>query len=344
MTLTIRRDVSLETRNTFGIAARARCFARIEAIEDLHALRERPEWIAGPRLILGGGSNLLFTRDFDGLVAHIALTGREYLGDDGDHRLVAAAAGENWDAFVRHTLQEGWPGLENLALIPGSVGAAPVQNIGAYGVELVERFAYLDAFDLASGRVTHMSADDCDFGYRDSVFKRELRGRVVITRVVFRLPKRWKPRIDYGDVRATLEQRSIARPTAIEVADAVTAIRRAKLPDPAVIGNAGSFFKNPIVNAEVFDAIRANEPDAVGYRQADGRVKLAAAWLIDRCDWRGRSLPSGSGRAAVHESQALVLVNRGGATGAEVLALASAIVDSVAARFGVALEPEPVIV
>ena len=344
MTFTIQRDVSLKPFNTFGIAVRARCFARIEAIEDLRALRERPEWSEGPRLILGGGSNLLFTQDFDGLVAHVALTGREDLGDEGDHHLVAAAAGENWDAFVRHALREGWPGLENLALIPGSVGAAPVQNIGAYGVELVERFAWLEAFDLESGGVTHMSADECGFGYRDSVFKRELRGRVVITRVVFRLPKRWEPRVTYGDVRAVLQERGIDRPTALEVADVVTAIRRAKLPDPAVVGNAGSFFKNPIVTLGVFDAIRASEPSAVGYRQADGRVKLAAAWLIDRCGWRGRSLSGSSGRVAVHDRQALVLVNRGGATGAEVLALASAIQESVAERFGVALELEPVVV
>ena len=344
MTLTIQRDVSLETLNTFGIAVRSRCFARIESIEDLRALRERPEWNEGPRLILGGGSNLLFTQDFDGLVAHVALTGREYLGDEGDHRLVAAAAGENWDAFVRHTVREGWPGLENLALIPGSVGAAPVQNIGAYGVELFERFAWLEAFDLASGRVNRMSADACGFGYRDSVFKRELRERVVITRVVFRLPKRWEPRTEYGDVREMLDERGIDRPSALDVACVVTAIRRAKLPDPAVIGNAGSFFKNPIVTGEVFDAIRADEPGAVAHRQADGRVKLGAAWLIDRCGWRGRSLLGSSGRAAVHDRQALVLVNRGGATGAEVLALASAIQQSVAERFGVALEPEPVVV
>ena len=344
MALALQRDVSLEALNSFGIAARARFFARIETIEDLRALRERAEWNDRPRLILGGGSNLLFTGDFDGLVVHVALAGREYLGDDGAHHLVAACAGENWDAFVRHTLREGWPGLENLALIPGSVGAAPVQNIGAYGVELVERFAWLECFDLATGRIARMNADDCGFAYRDSAFKSELRERVVITRVVFGLPKRWEPRVGYGDVRAMLETRAIAEPTARDVADVVTAIRRAKLPDPAVTGNAGSFFKNPIVTAQGFDAIRAREPGAVGYPQDDGRVKLAAAWLIDRCGWRGRSLPGASGRAAVHDRQALVLVNRGGATGAEVLALASAIQEGVAERFGVTLEPEPVIV
>ena len=344
MPLTIQRDVSLESFNTFGIAARARHLARIETIEDLRALHQRPEWSDGPRLILGGGSNILFTRDFDGMVVHVAFPGYEYLDDDGVHHLVAAAAGENWDAFVRHTLREGWPGLENLALIPGSVGAAPVQNIGAYGVELVERFAWLEGFEIASGELIRMSADDCRFAYRDSVFKRDLRERIVITRVVFRLPKRWEPRIDYGDVRAMLEERSIRNPVAQDVADVVTAIRRARLPDPGVTGNAGSFFKNPIVCEQVFDAIRANEPGAIGYRQPDARVKLAAAWLIDRCGWRGTSLPGSSGRAAVHDRQALVIVNRGGATGTEVLALASAIQESVAKRFDVALEPEPVIV
>ena len=345
MTLTIERDVSLATLNTFGIAARARYLARIESVVDLRALLDRPEWREGPRLILGGGSNILFTRDFEGLVVHIALRGREDdLGEDGDHVLVAAAAGENWDAFVRHTLRQGRPGLENLALIPGSVGAAPVQNIGAYGVELAERFAYLDAFDLASGNVVRMNADECGFAYRDSVFKRELRERVVITRVAFRLPKCWEARVEYGDVAAMLAKRAIEHPTAIEVADIVTAIRRAKLPDPATLGNAGSFFKNPIVTLDVFDAIRACDAEAVGYPQADGRIKLAAAWLIERCGWRGRSLPDSNGRAAVHDRQALVLVNRGGATGAEVLALASAIADNVGERFGVRLEPEPVVV
>jgi UDP-N-acetylmuramate dehydrogenase len=272
----------------------------------------------------------------------VATTGVRHLGDDGSAHLVAVEAGESWDGFVRSSLAAGWPGLENLALIPGSVGAAPVQNIGAYGIELAERFAWLEVLDLATGRVATMDAPACAFGYRDSVFKRALRDRVAIVRVVFRLPLRWAARLEYADVAARFADDPT--PSAIDVADAVRAIRRAKLPDPRVVGNAGSFFKNPVVDAAIFDALRAREPAIVGHAQADGRVKLAAAWLVDRCGWKGRSLAGGSGRAAVHDRQALVLVNRGGATGAEVVALAAAIRDDVADRFGVVLESEPTIV
>lgn len=341
---TIQRDVPLAPFNTFGIAATARHFARIESLDALRALREDPLWIDGPRLVVGGGSNLLFTHDFDGLVVHIATRGHAHLGDDGHAHLVAVEAGENWDAFVRESVRRGWPGLENLALIPGSIGASPVQNIGAYGVELVERFAWLEALDVDSGELLRLDATACAFGYRDSVFKHALRERAIITRVVFRLPLQWEPRLAYADVAARLRALSTDRPSASDVVDVITAIRRDKLPDPAVVGNAGSFFKNPVVDAATWDAIRAVEPDAVGHAQADGRVKLAAAWMIDRCGWRGRSLPGSNGRAAVHERQALVLVNRGGATGSDVLDLASAVGDSVRARFGVALEPEPTIV
>lgn len=341
---TLQRDVPLAPFNTFGIAATARHFARVESLEALLALRKDPLWHDGPRLVVGGGSNVLFTRDFDGLVLHIASRGHAHLGDDGRAHLVAVAAGENWDAFVRESVRRGWPGLENLALIPGSIGASPVQNIGAYGIELAERFAWLEALDVESGELLRIDAAGCGFGYRDSVFKHALRERVIITRVIFRLPIQWEPQLVYADVAARLRQASIDRPTASDIVDVVTAIRRDKLPDPAVVGNAGSFFKNPIVDAATYDAIRAAEPDAVGHAQVDGGVKLAAAWMIDRCGWRGRSLPGSNGRAAVHDRQALVLVNRGGASGADVLALASAVRDSVHARFDVTLEPEPLIV
>jgi UDP-N-acetylmuramate dehydrogenase len=340
----IQHDIPLGPLNTFGIAVRARHFVRIESADGLRALRDDPLWSHAPRFVLGGGSNVLFTRDFDGLVVHIAIKGITHLGVDGGAHLVAASAGEDWDGFVRTTVRNGWPGLENLALIPGSVGAAPVQNIGAYGIELASRFACLEAFDPDTGETTRMDARACGFGYRDSVFKRELRGRAVITRVVFRLPTRWTPMRSYADVAARLDASAIAEPTPQQMVDAVTAIRREKLPDPAVIGNAGSFFKNPVVSAEAFDAIRAIDGDAVGHRESDGRVKLAAAWLIDRCGWRGWSLPGSNGRAAVHDRQALVLVNRGLATGADVLDLAAAIRASVAEHFAVNLEPEPQIV
>ena len=337
--------MSCSRRSTrFGIAARAKRFVHIDSVDALRELRDSAAWTDGRRLVVGGGSNLLFTRDFDGLVVHVATRGHESLGDDGRDRLIAVAAGESWDGFVRTSLAAGWPGLENLALIPGSVGAAPVQNIGAYGLELAERFAWLDALDADTGEMLRLDADACAFGYRDSVFKRAYRERAIITRVVFRLPLVWEPRVTYADLVESLRRRSIADPSATQIADLVTAIRREKLPDPAVVGNAGSFFKNPLVDAATCAALRAREPGLVAHPQADGRFKLAAAWLIDRCGWRGRSVAGSSGRAAVHERHALVLVNRGGANGAEVLALADAIRDSVGQRFGVALETEPLIV
>ena len=341
---TLQSDVLLTSFNTFGIAARAKRFVRIETLDALRRLRESTAWTDGRRLIVGGGSNILFTQDFDGLVVHMATQGHEDLGDDGRDRLVAVAAGMSWDGFVRTSLAAGWPGLENLALIPGSVGAAPVQNIGAYGLELAERFAWLETFDPESGAVDRLDASACAFGYRDSVFKHALRGRAIITRVVFRLPLRWEPRLTYKELVDRLAREAIVDPSALQIADCVTAIRREKLPDPAVVGNAGSFFKNPLVDAATCAALRAREPTMVAHAQPDGRYKLAAAWLIDRCGWRGRSVAGSSGRAAVHDRHALVLVNRGGANGGEVLALAEAIRADVQERFGVALEPEPLIV
>ena len=340
----IRSDVPLTSLNTFGIAARARRFVRIDTVDQLRALYASPVWTEGPRLVIGGGSNILFTQDFDGLVVHVATRGHEDLGDDGRVRLIAVAAGESWDGLVRTTLAAGWPGLENLALIPGSVGASPVQNIGAYGLELAERCAWVETFDARSGEITRLDAGACAFGYRDSIFKHDLREHAIITRVVFALPLRWAPRLTYAELADRLARQGIVDPDATQIADCVTAIRREKLPDPSVTGNAGSFFKNPLVDAATCEALRAREPTLVAHRQADGRFKLAAAWLIDRCGWRGRSVAGSSGRAAVHERHALVLVNRGGATGAEVLALADAIRADVLDRFGVALESEPLIV
>lgn len=335
----IQRDFPLTSFNTFGIAVRARRFVGVESIDELRELRERPEWNDGRRLILGGGSNILFTSDFDGLVVHVATRGHEYLGDDGHHHLVAVEAGESWDGFVRDSLRAGWPGLENLAWIPGTVGAAPVQNIGAYGLELAERLAAVEVMDAASGAMSRIDTADAGFGYRDSVFKHGLRERAIITRVVFRLPLAWQPRLTYAELVKRLA--SVSSPDPEQIADAVTAIRREKLPDPAVAGNAGSFFKNPTIDADTYEALASRHPDIVAH-PVDGGYKLAAAWLIDRCGWRGRAL-DGS-KAAVHDRHALVLVNRGGASGAEVLALATAIREDVAERFGIELQPEPLIV
>ncbi|AHI64509.1 UDP-N-acetylmuramate dehydrogenase [Burkholderia thailandensis] len=333
-------DYSLRAHNTFGFDVRARVAARIGSPEQFASLARDPRVAGLDALVLGGGSNVLFTRDFDGLVLLDEIRGRALAREDDDAWYVEAGGGENWHAFVEWTLAEGMPGLENLALIPGTVGAAPIQNIGAYGIEMKERFASLRAVELATGEIVEFDAARCAFGYRDSFFKREGRGRFAIVSVTFRLPKMWAPRLGYADVARELAARGIdaSRASARDVFDAVVAIRRAKLPDPLELGNAGSFFKNPVIDAHAYAALRAREPDVASYPQPDGRMKLAAGWLIDRCGWKGRAL----GAAAVHDRQALVLVNRGGASGADVLALARAIQRDVLERFGVELEMEPV--
>ena len=334
-----RRDVALDRLNTFGLPARAAWFATVTDPAALAAWVQAPGWRELRRFMLGGGSNVLLTGDFEGLVLHVCIPGRERVAEDSEAWMIRAGAGENWHDFVRWTLDQGWPGLENLALIPGTVGAAPIQNIGAYGLELAERFQRLDAVDLTTGATVAFDRAACRFGYRDSMFKHAAAGRYLITAVTLRLPKRWQPVTRYADVARELDARGMARPTAREIADAVIAIRSRKLPDPARVGNAGSFFKNPQVDAATFAALVARYPDLPHYSQSDGAVKLAAGWLIERCGWKGRTL----GPAGVYENQALVLVNRGGARGTDVLRLARAIQDSVRTTFGVELEPEPVI-
>ncbi len=336
----IVRDVDLAALNTFGLPARAARFASIRGAGELAALAGGPDWHPERVLVLGGGSNVVLTGDYPGLVLKVEIAGREHLGEDADGCYVSAGAGENWDAFVRWTLAQGWPGLENLALIPGTVGAAPIQNIGAYGLELAERFAWLDAVSLEDGSRRRFDAEACRFGYRDSVFKREEAGRWLITAVTFRLPRRWQAVTRYAELARELDARGSASPTPVEVADAVTEIRRRKLPDPAVLGNAGSFFKNPRVDAATLGRLLAAHPDLPHYAQPDGAFKLAAGWLIDRAGWKGRDL----GPVGCYERQALVLVNRGGARGADVERLARAVREDVRARFGIELEPEPVIV
>jgi UDP-N-acetylmuramate dehydrogenase len=333
-------DYSLRAHNTFGFDVRTRFACKIETDAALFDTLSDPRVAGMPRLVLGGGSNVVLTRDFDGVALLVALRGRRVAGETPDAWLVEGGAGETWHEFVAWTLSQGLPGLENLALVPGTVGAAPIQNIGAYGIELAERFEKLSAVDLATRRVVELGASDCAFGYRDSFFKRAGRDRFVIRSVTFRLPKAWQPRASYADVTCALQASGIERPTPQQVFDAVVAIRRAKLPDPLALGNAGSFFKNPLMDAAQFAALREREPQVVAYPQPSGGVKLAAGWLIDRCGWKGRTL----GGAGVHERQALVLVNRGNATGADVLALAGAIRADVRARFGVELEMEPVVV
>jgi UDP-N-acetylmuramate dehydrogenase len=300
---------------------------------------DHPEFGPARKLILGGGSNLVLTRDVAAVVLKVEIPGRRLVGQAPDAWIVEAGAGENWHDFVAWTLQQGWPGLENLALIPGLVGATPVQNIGAYGVELKDRFDSLDGVDLVTGRSVSLDAAQCAFGYRDSVFKHLLAGKTLITRVRFRLPRPWTPVLGYLDLQRRVHDSGNHVPDALTIFDWVCAIRAAKLPDPRLIGNAGSFFKNPVVSAEQCRDIIGRDPSVVHYPLPDGSAKLAAGWLIDACGWKGKSI----GQAGVYERQALVLVNRGGAIGAEVLTLARAIQESVYGRFGIRLEPEPVI-
>jgi UDP-N-acetylmuramate dehydrogenase len=338
--LTVEHGVNLRTFNSFGLSATAHALVRIDSDAALRRVIDHPELGRAPKFILGGGSNIVFTRDPDAVVLKVEVRGLRLLEARPDAWIVEAGAGENWHDTVAWTLAQGWPGLENLALIPGSVGATPVQNIGAYGVELQDRFHSLDVVDLVTGRSVTLDASRCHFGYRDSVFKRELAGKGVITRVRFALPRPWRPVLGYLEIERKMQETGITAPDAQTVFDWVCAIRRAKLPDPALIGNAGSFFKNPVVSVEQCRDIIGRDPEVVHYPLPDGSVKLAAGWLIDACGWKGKSV----GRAGVYEKQALVLVNRGGASGAEVVTLARAIQESVYGRFGIRLEPEPVVV
>ena len=338
--LPIEHDFPLQGLNTFGLPARARRYLRVTDAAQLERLQAEPGLATLPRFVLGGGSNVLLTRDVDALVLHMAIEGRAIVGEEGDCVLVRAGAGEHWHAFVDHTIAQGLGGLENLSLIPGTVGAAPIQNIGAYGLETKDVFHSLTAFDPSTGRRRTMTAADCRFGYRDSIFKRPEGAGLVVLDVTFALPRAWRPNLRYAELAKELEAMGLHEPTPRQVGDAVVAIRRRKLPDPREIGNAGSFFKNPVVPKAHCEALLARHPQLVHHAQPDGTEKLAAGWLIDQCGWKGKSI----GAAGVYPKQALVLVNEGGATGAEVLALARAIQADVQQRFGVALEPEPVFV
>ncbi len=340
----VERDADLRRRNTLALPGRAALYAHITTPEQLAALAEH--YAPGDRrcFVLGGGSNLVLSGTdghFDGLVLHMAIPGRTLAAEDDDAWYVRAGAGENWHDFVQWTLAQGWPGLENLSLIPGTVGAAPIQNIGAYGLEAGERFHALTAFDMQTGETVRFDRTACRFGYRDSVFKQEgwhLDGRFVITDVTFRLPKRWQPLTGYADIARELAAQNITEPNARQIADAVIAVRQRKLPDPARIPNTGSFFHNPVVDATTAERLLAEYPALPHYPQPDGRMKLAAGWLIDQAGWKGRDL----GPVGMYEKQALVLVNRGGATGADVTTLMRAVQADVRERFGIDLTPEPV--
>jgi UDP-N-acetylmuramate dehydrogenase len=342
-TVQVESRVSLRPYNSFGLPALAARLVRLKSEADLLAVVADPALARWPKKVLGGGSNLVLTRDLDALVLKVEVAGRRVVKREEHAVVVEAGAGENWHDFVAWTMAEGLAGLENLALIPGCVGAAPVQNIGAYGVELKDRFESLDAIVLDTGRAFTLDRAAMRFGYRDSVFKHDgpegWAGRALITRVRFRLRQPPVAEVGYLDLQRRIADTGITHPSPHQVFDWICEIRRAKLPDPAVVGNAGSFFKNPVVSPEQCRDIIARDPAIVHYPMADGSFKLAAGWLIEACGWKGKSI----GQAGVYEKQALVLVNRGSAIGGEIVTLAKAIQESVYGRFGIRLEPEPVV-
>ena len=334
------RNYSLKEHNTFGIDAKCRRFIEFEdddeAVEVTKILRES----ATPYIIIGGGSNLLLTKDFDGIVVRSGIKGHyfEESGDGSQETVVrmTCGSGEVWDDMVATSIKAGYYGMENLSLIPGDVGASAVQNIGAYGVEAKDLIVSVEAVEIATGQVVTISGKDCGYGYRQSKFKQEWKNRYLITHVTYQLSTSFQPHLDYGNIRQELERKGITEPTAQQVRDIIIDIRNAKLPDPKVMGNAGSFFMNPIVTRNRYEKLAALYPDMPHYKVDSRHEKIPAGWMIEQCGWKGKSL----GRAGVHDKQALVLVNRGGATGAEIVALCDAIRKDVKTKFGIDIHPE----
>ncbi|MDD1014825.1 UDP-N-acetylmuramate dehydrogenase [Pseudomonas rubra] len=331
-----QQQVSLKPYNTFGIDVKARYFTEVHSDDEVRGALALAGKQGIPVLVIGGGSNLLLTADIQALVLRMASRGLRILSDDGERVVVEAEAGEPWHPFVQWSLSQGLAGLENLSLIPGTVGAAPMQNIGAYGVEIKDVFAGLTALDRQTGELRDFSLEECGFAYRDSLFKRNS-GRWLILRVRFALSRVMHAHLEYGPVRQRLREQGVDQPTAQNVSDAICSIRREKLPDPVELGNAGSFFKNPVVAAVLADSIRLQHPGLVAYPQADGQFKLAAGWLIEQAGWKGHR----EGDAGVHRLQSLVLVNYGQATGLQLHQLAQKIQADILERFGVELEMEP---
>lgn len=332
----IQKDVSLKQLNTFGIEAKAAFFAEVNSVEELKELIKRDDLKPLPKLILGGGSNILFTQDFPGLVIKNNLKGKEIIEETDEYALVKAMSGEVWHEFVLFCIDNDLAGIENLSLIPGSVGAAPIQNIGAYGVELQEVFHSLEAFHIEKGTIEEFDGNACAFGYRDSVFKNELKGKYFITGVVLKLNKKPDFKISYGAIQQTLDEAGIKDLTIRHISEAVCNIRNSKLPDPREIGNAGSFFKNPEITPEEFEHIKKGHPDAPNYPLPNGNIKVPAGWLIEQCGFKGKKV----GNTGSHAKQALVLVNYGAATGEEIKSLAMEIQQAVKAEFGIEIQPE----
>ena len=332
----VLENYSLKTLNTFGLDIKTRWFAEINSVESLQALLKDQRFQSVPKMILGGGSNILFKDDFDGLIIHNRIDFVKIISEDENYIFISAGAGMTWHSFVLYTIDHNYPGLENLSLIPGCVGAAPIQNIGAYGVEIKNTFHQLNALNMTDGSLRTFTAEDCRFGYRDSIFKQEERNRYVIVDVTFRLTKNASLNTTYGTIEEQLKIMNISHPTIRDISNAVIAIRKSKLPDPEIIGNAGSFFKNPEVPIHFYNKLKENYPAIVGYPSSSGNYKLAAGWLIEQCGWKGKRIAN----TGMHERQALVLINYGGATGKELIAHAELVQKSVLEKFGVDLEME----
>ena len=334
--MNIRNDYSLLAHNTFGIDARCKTFVEYASEEEACKVAAMQNGKIEPLLIIGGGSNLLLTKDYEGTVVHSAIKGCEVVSETDDEVLLRVGSGEVWDDVVAMCVSRGWHGAENLSLIPGEVGASAVQNIGAYGVEAADLIVKVEAVGIEDGQRVAFQAEDCRYGYRQSRFKQDWKNRYLMTYVTYRLKKTFEPKLDYGNIRAELEKRGIAQSTAQQLRDIIIAIREEKLPDPKVEGNAGSFFMNPIVEREKYEQLLAQYPQMPHYHVDDEHEKIPAGWLIEQCGWKGKSL----GKAGVHSRQALVLVNRGGASGLDVVTLCDTIRQDVKHRFDIVIEPE----
>ncbi|HYW36129.1 MAG TPA: UDP-N-acetylmuramate dehydrogenase [Balneolaceae bacterium] len=332
----VEKNVDLAPYNTLQVHAYARYFVRLSSVEALIALLKHPRWIDEPKIILGGGSNVLFVDDFDGLVIKMDITGKEIVKKNQKFVWLKIGAGENWHQTVRYCVQQGWGGIENLSLIPGTVGAAPIQNIGAYGAELEDVFSSLTAVEIATGKQRIFHKDECRFGYRDSIFKRELKNRYVIADVTLRLSLHPEPNTSYGSIRNKLAEKNINNPTITDMSDLIIEIRNKKLPDPAQLANAGSFFKNPVLENKTFKRLKKSFPSMPGYAVGETMAKVPAGWLIEQTGWKGKKI----NKVGTYHQQALVIVNYGGATSREILQIAQKIKQSVKDKFGVELVPE----
>lgn len=332
----IKEDVSLHKFNTFHIESTARYFVEIESVDQFRELINSGKLRENPVLLLGGGSNILLSGNYKGIVVHLNNSGIEVISRDEDSILVKASAGENWHGFVTYCVNQGYGGIENLSLIPGNVGSCPIQNIGAYGAEVKDCIHSLEAIDLNTGELAVFTNEQCRFGYRDSIFKTDLKGKFAIWSVTFSLKLNAEVHLDYGAIRDELSAMQIHNPGIADVSQAVCNIRRRKLPDPAQLGNAGSFFKNPTVEFLFAEKLKESFPNLVSYPQGENKVKLAAGWLIEQCGWKGFR----QGYVGIHEHQALVIVNYGNASGTDIITLAHKVQNSVYERFGVKLEME----